>query len=166
MSRLVMNYGSGFVRAANYFVNVSDFPKALAYIAKADRFIDSEIKLTEFYTNYYSKTNQWTQLDSFIANTIFTHVDGWRIYLSYIISHMVDNYPDKILYYLKKGMQQYPDQDYFAYLGVGYAQEYGRREEISKLFKELGPQMQYDISSFEADLYKPMSDSIQEINGD
>lgn len=165
MSRLVMNYGSGFVRAANHFVNISDFPKALAYIAKADRFIDSEIKLTEFYTNYYSKTGQWAKLDAFINNTIFTHVDGWRIYLSYIITHMVDHYPDKILYYLRKGMQQYPDQDYFAYLGVGYAQEYGRRDEISKLFKELGPQMQYDISSFEADLYKPLADTTLGSNG-
>lgn len=154
MSRLVMNYGSGFVRAANHFVNASDFPRALSYVAKADRFIDSEIKLTEFYTNYYSKTGQWAKLDSFIERTIFPHTDGWKIYLSYIIAHMVDNYPDKIMYYLKKGMLNFPDQDYFAYLGVGYAQEYNRKDEVRKLFEEVRSSLSYDIGSFEADLNK------------
>jgi len=154
MSRLVMNYGSGFVRAANYFVKVTDYPRALAYVAKADKFIDNEIKLTEFYANYYSKTGQWDKLDRFIERVIFPHEDGWKIYLSYIIAHMVDNYPDKILYYLKKGMLHFTDQDYFSYLAVGYAQEYNRKDEIRKLLQEAKPSLSYDVSSFLNDLNK------------
>jgi hypothetical protein len=163
MSRLVMNYGSGFVRAANYFVDAGDFPKALSYISKADKFIDSDIKLTEFYTNYYTKTNQWDKLDKFIADTIFPHPDGWKIYLSYIMAHMVDNYPNRILPYLEKGMEQFPTQDYFARLAVGYAQEYNKAAEIKQLFAKMRVRLAYDTSTFEADLDRTMgaNDSVQ-----
>ena len=152
MKRLVMNYGSGFVRAANYFVDNGNYPKALEYINKAKKFVDDELKLTEFYTNYYSKTGQWNKLDEFIDQYIAQHPEGWKIYLSYIIAHLVDNYPDQILTYLKKGFLLFPEQEYFAQLAVGYAQEYKEFDAIQKLLNEVRPKLQYDISGYQSDL--------------
>jgi len=152
MRRLVMNYGSGFVRAANYFVDTGNYPKALEYINKAKKFVDDEIKLTEFYTNYYSRTGQWNKLDEFINRNLATHPDGWKIYLSYIIMHLVDYYPDKIITYLKKGFLLFPDQEYFAQFAVSYAQEYKEYDVIHKLLEEVAPKLQYDISRYQSDL--------------
>ncbi|HPV00523.1 MAG TPA: tetratricopeptide repeat protein, partial [Candidatus Cloacimonas acidaminovorans] len=152
MRRLVMNYGSGFVRAANYYIDTGNYPKALEYINKAKKFVDDEIKLTEFYTNYYSKTGQWNKLDEFINRNLATHPEGWKIYLSYIIIHLVDNYPDKIITYLKKGFLLFPDQEYFAQFAVSYAQEYKEYDVIHKLLEEVAPKLQYDISGYQSDL--------------
>ena len=155
MNRLIMNYGSGFVRAANYFVDLGDYPKALEYINKARRFVHEEIKLTEFYTNYYSKTGQWNKLDEFINKTIAPHPEGWKIYLSYILAYTVDKYPDKVLPYLKKGFLLFPDQEYFAHLALGYAQEYRQYDTIKQLLTEVQPKLTYDVSSFISDLTSP-----------
>ncbi|MDD2228237.1 MAG: DUF2723 domain-containing protein [Candidatus Cloacimonetes bacterium] len=152
MKRLVMNYGSGFVRAAKYYVENKQYDKALDYVARGRKFIDNEIKLTEFYTTYYSSTGQWDKLDKLIDNTIFTHPDGWRIYLSYILANTLKNYPDKVIPYLRKGMLQYPSQDYFAQMGMHIATEYNRAPEIMQLFAELRPNMAYDLSYFEEQL--------------
>jgi len=152
MRRLVMNYGSGFVRAANYYIDTGNYPKALEYINKAKKFVDDEIKLTEFYTNYYSKTGQWNKLDEFINRNLATHPEGWKIYLSYIIIHLVDNYPDKIITYLKKGFLLFPEQEYFAQFAVSYAQEYKEYDVIHKLLEEVAPKLQYDISGYQSDL--------------
>lgn len=78
MKRLVMNYGSGFVRAANYFVDNGNYHEALEYINKTKKFVDDELKLTEFYTNYYSKTGQWNKLDEFIDQYIAQHQRAGR----------------------------------------------------------------------------------------
>jgi len=162
MRRLVMNYGSGFVRAANYYIDTGNYPKALEYINKAKKFVDDEIKLTEFYTNYYSKTGQWNKLDEFINHHLVTHPDGWKIYLSYIIMHLVDNYPDKIITYLKKGFLLFPDQEYFAQFAVSYAQEYKEYDVIHKLLEEVAPKLQYDISGYQSDLEELSKQKISE----
>lgn len=152
MTRLVMNYGSGYVRAANYFVSIKQYDKALEYVSRGRKYIDSEIKLTEFYTNYYSATGQWAKLDKFVVETIFPHPDGWRIYLSYVLSHVVKNYPQQVIPMLKMGMLQYPAQDYYAQLGMHIALEYNRAPEIKKLFAEMRSKMLYDLSYFEEQL--------------
>ncbi|MDD5408342.1 MAG: tetratricopeptide repeat protein, partial [Candidatus Cloacimonas acidaminovorans] len=162
MRRLVMNYGSGFVRAANYYIDTGNYPKALEYINKAKKFVDDEIKLTEFYTNYYSKTGQWNKLDEFINRNLATHPEGWKIYLSYIIIHLVDNYPDKIITYLKKGFLLFPDQEYFAQFAVSYAQEYKEYDVIHKLLEEVAPKLQYDISGYQSDLEELSKQKISE----
>ncbi len=65
---------------------------------------------------------------------------------------MVDNYPDKILTYLKKGFLLFPEQEYFAQLAVGYAQEYKEFDAIQKLLNEVRPKLLYDISGYQSDL--------------
>lgn len=157
MKRLVMNYGSGFVRAANYFADVRDYDTALKYLQKAKKFIDNDIKLTEFYTNFYTATGQWDKLDKFILSTIAPHPDGWKIYLSYIVSHIVDNYPDKTIPYIKKGMELFPDQNYFAQLAVQYAKEFDNKAEIQKLFNDQRSKIGYDIGMYEAELNNPVA---------
>lgn len=152
MTRLVMNYGSGYVRAANYFVKTKQYDKALEYANKGRNYIDSEIKLTEFFTSYYSATGQWDKLDKFVNDTIFTHPDGWRIYLSYVLSHVVREYPQQVIPLLRKGMLQYPTQDYFAQLAMHIADEYNRAPEIRILFAEMHNKLAYDISYFEEQL--------------
>ncbi|MEN6444564.1 MAG: hypothetical protein ABFC98_00795, partial [Candidatus Cloacimonas sp.] len=152
MTRLVMNYGSGYVRAANYFVDTGNYPMAMEYINKAKKFVQDDIKLTEFYINYYSKTGQWDKLDSFITNTIVPYPEGWKIYLSYIIAYMVDNYPEKTLLYLRKGLLLFPDQEYFAQLALGYAREYKDFDNIRKLLTEVQAKLTYDINGYLSDL--------------
>lgn len=152
MRRLVMNYGSGFIRAANYFADIQNYDKAQNYLERGKKFIDSEIKLTEFYTNFYTATGQWQKLDKFIETVVFPHPDGWKIYLSYILSHLVEKYPEKTIPYLKKGMIEFPAQDYFARLGLQYAIEFNKTPEIKQLFGEMRSRLSYDISIYEEQL--------------
>ncbi|MCD8480967.1 MAG: hypothetical protein LRZ88_12705 [Candidatus Cloacimonetes bacterium] len=59
MRRLVMNYGSGFVRAATYLAEKGEYQKASEYIERARVFVDDDIRLTEFYTRFYSGSGDW-----------------------------------------------------------------------------------------------------------
>ncbi|MCK9309759.1 MAG: DUF2723 domain-containing protein [Candidatus Cloacimonetes bacterium] len=152
MKRLVMNYGSGYVRAAMYYLENKQYDKALDYVSKGRKFIDSEIKLTQFYTAFYSDTGQWTKLDKLIEDMIFPHPDGWRIYISYILNYTVKNHPDKVIHYLRKGMLQYSSQDYFAQMAIYIATEYNKVEEVKQLFADMRTKVAYDISSFEDQL--------------
>lgn len=155
MTRLVMNYGSGYIRAANYFVSAKQYDKALDYVKKGRKYIDSEIKLTEFYTNYYSATGQWDKLNKFVDDTIFTHQDGWRIYISFVMSHIVKHYPEQAIPMLRRGMLQYPMQDYYAQLGMHIATEYNQVDGVKKLFAEMRNRMGYDLSAYEQELNNP-----------
>ncbi len=152
MTRLVMNYGSGYVRAANYFNDTKQYDKALSYVDKARKFIDSEIKLTEFYTHYYPGTGQWNKLDDFIKNTIVPHPDGWKIYISYVLAYLVDNYPEKVMAYLRNGLLYFPDQQYFAELGIEFAREYNKPQEVQNIFNEVRSKLSYDIGYYEGSL--------------
>lgn len=155
MKRLVMNYGSGFVRAATYYADLGKYDTAMAYLERGKKFVDSEIKLTEFYVNYYTATGQWAKLDKFIESTIFPHPDGWKIYLSYVMAHIVDKYPEQTIPYLRKAMLYFPDQEYFAQLAMQFALEFNHTPEIRKLFNELRASLSYDLGPYEAELNNP-----------
>jgi hypothetical protein len=155
MVRLVMNYGSGYVRAAKYFVDQGQYQKALDYVNRGRIYIDTELKLTEFYTSYYTATNEWGKLDKFVADNVFTHPDGWRIYLSYVLAHVVEKYPSHLIPMLRKGMLQYPAQDYFAQLGMHAALELNMKPEIKSLFTELNNQMLYNLNYYLQQLELP-----------
>ncbi len=148
MRRLVMNYGSGFVRAATYYADTKQFDKAMPMIAKARQFIDSDLKLTDFNVRYYAGTGQWDKLDQFIQTTIFPHQDGWKLYISFIISYLVDNYPDKAVQYIKIGMLKYPENYYFAELATRFGIEYGRQNDVRALFDAVKPMMSYDLAEY------------------
>lgn len=155
MVRLVMNYGSGFVRAAKYFVEQGQYDKAISYANRGRMFIDTELKMTEFYTSYYSATKQWDKLDDFVTKNVFTHPDGWRIYLSYVMAHIVKQHPGYTIPMLRKGMLQYPAQDYFAQLGVHVASELDMKQDVKNLFNDLNGKMLYDMNYFIQQLDQP-----------
>jgi tetratricopeptide (TPR) repeat protein len=92
MRRLVMNYGSGFVRAATYLAEQGEYERAGTYIERARMFIDEEISSPSFYTKFYSGAGQWDKLEAFVDNVIFKHPQGWRIYLAYVMSHLLENH--------------------------------------------------------------------------
>lgn len=148
MQRLVMNYGSGFVRAATHYAETGEYDKALPLISEATKYIDSELKLTDFYVRYYSGTKQWDKLNAFIQKEIFTHAEGWKIYFSFVLSYLLDKHPEAAIPYIKLGMMKYKDNYYFAEFGVRYAVEFDKRNEIRTLFDEMKPTMQYDMQEF------------------
>ncbi|HNQ44184.1 MAG TPA: hypothetical protein PKI59_07130, partial [Candidatus Cloacimonadota bacterium] len=152
MRRLVLNYGSGFVRAANYFAELGDYTRAASYIERARIFIDDEIKLTEFYTRFYSVMKDWQKLDAFIENTIFPHPQGWRIYLSYVMSYLLENHTDDSIPYIEKGLLRFPNEQYFAQLAMHYAENYDKVPEMKALLTKVRSQLQYDITSYLAEL--------------
>jgi len=148
MQRLVMNYGSGFVRAATKYADLKQFDKALPLIDNAKAFIDSELKLTDFYVRYYAGTNQWDKLDAFVQKEIYPHRDGWKIYFSFILAYLLDEYPQVAMTYIKKGMLQFSDNYYFAEFAVRYAVEYDKQNEVRALFDEVKRTLVYDLTEF------------------
>lgn len=148
MRRLVMNYGSGFVRAATYLAEQGEYTKAASYIERARIFIDEEIKLTEFYTRFYSGAQDWGKLDAFVENTIFTHPQGWRIYISYVMSYLMENHIDVAGRYVEKGMLQYPNEDYFLQLAMHYAEKYGKYGEAKEILKRVSSRVRYDVKPY------------------
>lgn len=152
MRRLVLNYGSGFVRAANHFAELGDYARAASYIERARIFIDDEIKLTEFYTRFYSGMKDWKKLDDFIENTVFAHPQGWRIYLSYVMSYLLEHHTDDSIPYIEKGLLRFPTEQYFAQLTLHYAETYNKVPEMKALLAKVRSQLQYDVSSFITEL--------------
>ena len=148
MRRLVMNYGSGFVRAATYLAEQGDFEAGSSYIERARKFIDEEIKLTEFYTRFYSGSGAWEKLDNFVENTIFKHPQGWRIYISYVISHLIENHPDQVEPFIEKGLLYYPNQDYFAQVLMYYADNHKKYSEAKVMLNRVRSRVQYDVMPY------------------
>lgn len=148
MRRLVMNYGSGFVKAAIHFTKSKDFATAERYIERARKYIDSEIKLTEFYVTYYSEAGRWPQLDAFIDSTIMTHPMADQIYPGYIVGFMLENHPEKLMYYIERGMQFFPLDNSYAQMVVSVAHQYNRKAEARAVLERTRGRVQYDINPY------------------
>jgi len=162
MRRLVLNYGSGFVRAASFFAEQGEYERATSYIDRGKIFIDEEIKLTEFYTSYYSGNRDWEKLDEFVDRVIFKHREGWRIYISYVLAYLMENHTDYAVPFIEKGLLSYPNESYFADLTLHYAEKYDKVDEMrtvlnkgrSRLGYEIGDYLQ-TLDAIESDLTNP-----------
>jgi hypothetical protein len=148
MQRLVMNYGSGFVRAATYYAEIGEFDNASTLADQARNYIDTDLKLTDFLVRYYSGQNRWDELDAFVVKEIFTHSEGWKIYFSFILAYLLDAHPDHVEPYIRKAMIQYPDNYFFAEFAVRYAKEFGKQEEIKDLFNEMKPRLMFNLNDY------------------
>ncbi|MCB5252961.1 MAG: DUF2723 domain-containing protein [Candidatus Cloacimonadaceae bacterium] len=156
MRRLVLNYGSGFVRAASHFADIGDFEKATSYIDRGRIFIDDEIKLTEFYTTFYSGNGEWKKLEDFVDRVIFPHQDGWKIYISYVLAHLMESYPRQSIPFIEKGLLSFPNESYFANVALHYAETYGHIDEIKTMLTRSGPRLGYDIQRYLSALDAPV----------
>ena len=152
MQRLVMNYGSGFVRAATHYAEYGEIERASALADQARTFIDTDLKLTDFLVRYYSGQNRWEELDAFISKEIFSHSEGWKIYFSFILAYLLDAHPDHVEPYIRKAILQYPDNYFFAEFAVRYAKEFGKQDEIITLLNELRPQIRFNLNEYFARL--------------
>ena len=148
MKSLVQNYGSGFAKAALHFVNIGDYPKALAYAQRARKFIDNEVKLSEFYIAYYSGLGKWNELDEFIKRNIVPQERGADIYISYVILHIIDKHPAKTLEYIEKGMRLYPGESIFAQVAALYTQGVVPESEVLALFDRVKNTVLYDLGPY------------------
>lgn len=154
MIRLVLNYGSGFVKAAEHYVEQGEFDKALGYIERAKTYIYEDIKLTNFYTLFYSKSGQFDQLKDFSRRVIFNHEEGIGIYVTYVMWHMIENYPDNAAEFLELGLTTFSDDDYFAQLSFHFAREYDKVDQIKKMLHRNRPFVRYDLSPYIEELDK------------
>ena len=148
MRRLVMNYGSGFVRAATYLAEQGNNEKAATYIERARIFIDEEIKLTDFYTRFYSNAGEWDKLEGFVDNVIFKHPQGWRIYISYVMSYILENNLEVASRFIEKGTLQYPSEEYFLQLIMHYAEKYEQYDEAKDILNRVQSRVRYDVSPY------------------
>ena len=148
MRRLVLNYGSGFVRAASHFAEIGDFAQATSYIDRGRIFIDDEIKLTEFYTTFYSGNKNWKDLDAFVDRVIFPHPEGWKIYISYVLAHLMEKYPQDSIPFIEKGLLSFPNESYFANVVLHYAETYDKVDEMKALLIKSRPSLRYDIEPY------------------
>lgn len=148
MRRLVLNYGSGFVRAATHFAELGDSDRANSYIERGRIFIDDEIKLTEFYTTIYTKTQNWEALDAFVDRVVFKHPQGWRIYISFILADLMEEAPEHVFPFLEKGLLSYPQEKTFADILVYFAQETDYDARIIDLLQRVRAQLQYDVDPY------------------
>jgi len=140
MTRLITNYGSGFARAALEFSRAGKFEKALAYADKAKRFIDGELRLTEFWVHYYAGTGQIAKLDEFVDKNILPHQDAIRIYNSYVLNTMATEYPRYFPRYMRKLLLAFPNEIDLAQLALYYGYNY-----------DLIPQVQSTLDSLMAE---------------
>ncbi|MCB5235193.1 MAG: DUF2723 domain-containing protein [Candidatus Cloacimonetes bacterium] len=154
MIRLVLNYGSGFVKAAEHYVAQGEFDKALSYIERAKSYVFEEIKFTEFYSRYYCASGQFEELKEFSRNVIFTHHEGIGIYVSYVLWHMIENYPKQTPQFLELGLTTFNDEDYFAQLSYHFAIENDMEREVREMLNRNRPFVRYDLSIFIDELDK------------
>ncbi|MDD4147351.1 MAG: DUF2723 domain-containing protein, partial [Candidatus Cloacimonetes bacterium] len=148
MRRLVLNYGSGFVRAATHFAEMGDTEKARSYIDRSKIFIDNEIKLTEFYTTIYTKTQDWDELEAFVDRVIFPHNEGWKIYVHFVLQHLLDNAPEHSLRFIKKGMLHFPSEVTFAQVALYLADNSDLDNEAIQVLLEAKSQVHYDVMPY------------------
>ncbi len=148
MRRLVMNYGSGFVRAATHYAELGNAEKASSYIERGKIFIDDEIKLTEFYTKIYTKTENWAALDEFVDRVVFKHPQGWQIYISFILAELMEKTPAQSFPFLEKGLISYPTEKTFAEIMIYFARESDYDRQIIELMERNSNRLQYDIRPY------------------
>ncbi len=158
MRRLIMNYGSGYARAAVYYTKQKDFAKAGAYAKKARKYIDSDLRMTEFYVRYYAGMGQWDKVDQFIDVNIFPHPDADKIYNSYVLNTIAQEYPLQFTRYMRKLMLAYPDQMDYASLAYYYGENYDLLPQVDAMLDSLWPRLGYT----QQDVYKALyGDQIQ-----
>lgn len=155
MRRLVLNYGSGFVRAATHYANLGDAQKANYYIERGRVFIDDEIKLTDFYTTIYIKTQDWDSLEEFTDRVIFKHPQGWRIYISYVLANLMEDSPQNSFRFLEKGLTSFPGEQTFAEILIYFAQESDYDTELVELLKRVRSVVQYDVDPYINSILNP-----------
>ncbi|HPH61613.1 MAG TPA: hypothetical protein PLX72_08220, partial [Candidatus Syntrophosphaera sp.] len=151
MTRLISNYGSGYSRAALEFTRAGKFEQALAYANKAKKFIDGELRLTEFWVNYYAGTGQIAKLDEFVDKNILPHTDAVRIYNSYVLNTMATEYPRYFPRYMKKLLLAFPNEMDLAQLAVYYGYN-----------NDLMPQVQSTLDSLMAE--NKLGYNLQDLN--
>ncbi len=137
MTRLISNYGSGYARAALEFTRRKKFDQALAYANKANKFIDSELRLSEFWVNYYAGTGQLDKLDAFIDKNILTHPDALKIYNSYVLKPIAVNSPAHFSRYLRKMLLAWPEDIDLAQLALYYGYNNNLMPQVESTLKEL-----------------------------
>lgn len=137
MQRLVMNYGSGFSRAAIWFAKNRQFDKAEQYAQKAKTFIDSDLRLTEFWVYQYAGMGQLNELDAFIDTHIMSHPDAVRIYNSYVLNSLAKDYPQYFPRYMKKMLLAWPDEMDYADLAIYYGNKYELMPQVEAMLDSL-----------------------------
>jgi len=144
MKRLVMNYGSGFSRAAVYFAKNHQFDKAEQYAQKARAFIDSDIRLTEFYVTYYIEKGELNKLDTFIENNIWGNPNEVDIYRAYVLRYVMENHKELVPRYLGKIMARYPDNPDLGAIALAYGYQYKQMAQVQALFDSLKNVLHYN----------------------
>jgi tetratricopeptide (TPR) repeat protein len=156
MKRLVMNYGSGFSRAAVYFAQNHKFDKAEQYAKKARAFIDSDIRLTEFYVTYYIEKGELDKLDAFIEHNIWGNKEEVTIYRAFVLKYVMENRQDLVPRYLAKIMARYPDDPELGAIALAYGYQYKQMDQISALFDSLKNILQYTPE----DIYRSLQEEM------
>ncbi|MBP9038076.1 MAG: sulfite exporter TauE/SafE family protein, partial [Candidatus Syntrophosphaera sp.] len=157
MKRLVMNYGSGYSRAAVYFAKNHQFDKAEQYAKKARAFIDSDIRLTEFYVTYYIEKGELDKLDAFIENNIWGNADEISIYRAYVLRYVMENRRDLAPRYLAKIMTRYPDDPELGAIALAYGYQYKQMAQINALFDSLRDILHYTPEDIYRSIQEEMS---------
>lgn len=152
MMRLVMNYGAGFVRAATYLAEIGEAERAKSYIDRGRIFISDEIRLTEFYTKFYSSINQWDELDKFLERVVFQHPKGWSLYLQVVMQYIEEKHNSEALRYLEKGMLAYPSQEYFAKAALLFAMNYDKAQQTKELLQRMESRVAYSLKPYIGEL--------------
>lgn len=137
MKRLAMNYGSAYSRAAVEFSRKKDFDQAIQYARQARKFIDSDLRLLEFWVNYYAGTAQLNKLDKFIDKNILLHSDAVSIYNSYVLNTMAREFPQYFPRYMKKLMQTDPNQIDYAELALYYGHTFNLLPQVEVMLDSL-----------------------------
>lgn len=158
MGRLVMNYGSGYARAAVHYTKQGDFAKAEKYASQARKFIDSDLRMSEYYIRYYAGQGMWDKVDQFIEVNIWPHSDAVRIYNSYVLNIFAKDHPAQFTRYMEKFLLRYPNEIDYATLAFYYAENYGLEEEVEDMFDSLQGRLGYTWG----DMYRYMYGTTQE----
>jgi hypothetical protein len=156
MNRLVMNYGSGYTRAAIYYTKQGDFAKAEEYASQARKFIDSELRMTEYYLRYYAGQGMWDKVDQFIEVNIWPHSDAVRIYNSYVLNILAQDHPGHFARYMGKLLLRYPNEIDYSTLAFYYAENYGLQNEVEAMIDSLQGKLGYTWE----DIYRYMYGSM------
>lgn len=146
MTRLIVNYGAAYNRAAVHFTKQKELGKALKYANQAKRFMGDnyEIKMLDFYTRYYAASENYKEFNRLIDTYIFPLEDTSEDsspYNKYVLLPIAQQQPDMIGEFLAKAFNRYENNDRYLYLAYHYAKNYNLKPQIDAMFSSMGQSM-------------------------
>ena len=89
---------------------------------------------------------------------IFPHSEGWKIFVHFVLQHLLDNAPQHSIRFIEKGMLQYPNEVTFAQVALYLAESSDMDNEVIAMLQRVESQVEYDVMPYIEVIQNPLGD--------